>query len=81
MRRSSAAGGASSASSARRSSDDEPRRVGRRSPALEARLALLEKGGHSLAMVFRQAATQMRDRLAVEERAEVARRGDVLTMM
>src|SRR5215813_315023 len=32
-------------------------------------------------MVFRQAATQMRDRLAVEERAEVARRGDVHVLL
>src|SRR5262249_32309860 len=51
------------------------------SPSLEPRLTLLEEGGHALAVVFRQAATQMRDRLAVEKRAEVARRGDVHVLL
>src|SRR5262249_46082234 len=52
-----------------------------RSPPLESWLALLEEGSHTLAMVLRLAAAQMRDRLAVEERAEVARRGDVHVLL
>jgi hypothetical protein len=52
--------------------------VGMALTSLEPRLALRKEGGHTLAGVLRLAATQMRDRSAIEERAEVARRGEVM---
>jgi hypothetical protein len=49
--------------------------------SLEPRLALRKEGGHTLAGVLRLAATQMRDRFAIEERAEVARRGEIHVLL